>query len=165
MKTSHEGFQQGFHAQVAVDAESQIIVHAHVTQQANNRQQLIPMLEGGKAACSGLPDRVLADAGYVSEANLAALEKQGINGHVAAEKKGAGPRVVNADRLQAKLLHPEGQAWYGKRKGIVEPSFGWIKHRMDFRQFSVRGLAQVRGEWDLVCSALNLRRMAGMIQS
>ena len=171
MKTSHEGFQQGFNAQVAVDVESQIIVHAHVTQQANDRQQLIPMLEGVKAACGSLPDRVLADAGYVSEANLAALEEQGIDGYVAVGKKGAKRGAVNADRLpatarmQAKLLHPEGQARYGKRKEVVEPSFGWIKHGMSFRQFSVRGLAQVRGEWDLVCSALNLRRMAGMIQS
>ena len=62
-------------------------------------------------------------------------------------------------RMAERLASPEGQAHYRRRKAIVEPVFGWIKHAMGFRQFSLRGLDKVTGEWGLVCLALNLRRM------
>ncbi len=61
--------------------------------------------------------------------------------------------------MAGKLATPEGRKRYARRKWLSEAPNGWIKEAMGFRRFSVRGLAKVRGEWDLVCLALNLRRM------
>jgi hypothetical protein len=58
-----------------------------------------------------------------------------------------------------KLASQRGKAAYGRRKAIVEPPNGWIKHILGWRQFSLRGLSKVRAEWKRVCAALNLRRM------
>ena len=110
-----------------------------------------------------LPDRVLADAGYRSEANIHLLEERGIDVYVAqgrgerAARK--APRKPAALRMAAKMATKAAREIYRRRKGIVEPPFGWIKAAMGFRSFSLRGLTAVAGEWDLVCLAANIRRM------
>jgi hypothetical protein len=63
-------------------------------------------------------------------------------------------------RMKDKLATPEGKGAYRRRKVIVEPAFGWVKRVIGFRQFSLRGLANVNAEWNLVCLATNLRRMS-----
>ena len=64
--------------------------------------------------------------------------------------------------MEQRLNSEPGQRWYRKRKALAEPPFGWIKHVLGFRRFSLRGLKKVQGEWQLVCAALNLKRIAAL---
>jgi hypothetical protein len=64
--------------------------------------------------------------------------------------------------LEEQLEREQGQRWYRRRKAIAELPFGWIKHALGFRRFSLRGLKKVQGEWQLVCAALNLKRIAAL---
>ena len=116
-----------------------------------------------------VPRRVLADAGYASEANLKALERRKIKGYVALGREGKTARTRNpkahaTNRMARTLRSKRGRAKYKQRKHIAEPPFGWMKRGLGFRQFSLRGLRKVSGEFNLVCLALNLRRMAHMIR-
>jgi Transposase DDE domain len=111
-------------------------------------------------------DRVLADAGCRSESNFNELENAGINGYVPIGRKN-GSAVVADDspatqRMQRKLRTKRGRSRYRKRKHLAEPPFGWVKNVLGFRDFSLRGMIKVQGEWNLVCLALNLRRMQVM---
>ena len=102
----------------------------------------------------------------MSESNLTELETREITGYVALGREGKKQLVKDPEklpataRMQQLLLTPAGDAQYRKRKWLSEAPNGWIKHVLGFRQFSVRGLKQVSGEWDLVCLGVNLRRMA-----
>ncbi len=165
MKTSTEGFQQCYNAQVAVDGESQLVVGTAVTDNASDQGQLTEMVEEVEEVAGETPRKVLADAGYGNEGDLAALEEREIDGYVALGRE--GKEVEKADpegyparaRMVEKLATPEGRAVYAKRKWMAEAPIGWIKEAMGFRRFSLRGLESVRGEWDLVCLALNMRRL------
>lgn len=159
-------FEQCYNAQAVVDADSQLIVAIGLGNNAADNGQLIPMVEAVKENLGLLPQRVLGDAGFRSEEAFAQLAKHepmevlvalGREGkkHAAMDPQQYPATVRMAERLASK----EGQAYYRRRKAIVEPVFGWIKHAMGFRQFSLRGLDKVAGEWGLVCLALNLRRM------
>ncbi|MYI25275.1 MAG: IS1182 family transposase [Gammaproteobacteria bacterium] len=167
MKTSSEGFQQCYNAQLAVDDERQLIVAAEVTANASDQGQLLPRLDEVEAAYGAVPERVLADAGYCNERDLLALEERGVDGYVALGREGkkaaadAKSRPAAA-RMLKKLLKPEGHAQYARRKWLSEAPNGWIKQAMGFRRFSVRGLRKVQGEWALVCLALNMKRMQGL---
>lgn len=112
-----------------------------------------------------MPKRVLADAGYENERGLQQLEDLGIDGYVSIGREGKTVRAPGADcpssqAMLKKLTTKRGRARYRRRKGLVEPVFGWVKRVLGFRAFSLRGLRKVAGEWSLVCLALNLRRMA-----
>jgi transposase len=163
-------FVQGYNAQIAVDAQTQIIVAAEITQQANDSQQLIPMLEQVVINMGRKPDRVSADAGYWSEANATDPAVTGIDLHIATGRikhgevieAASGPPPENATPKQAmahKLRTETGRATYKMRKAIVEPVFGQIKERRGFRRFSLRGLTNVRAEWKLVCATANLLKL------
>ena len=158
------GFVQGYNAQIAVDEEARIVVATGVTQCAADNDQLVPMTRAAKANTKTKPKRVLADAGYKSEENFTALERMRIDAHVALGKGEQGERDTNAgpatQRMHRKRRTKRGRELYKQRKKIAEAPFGWIKSVMGFRAFSMRGLEKVRGEWSLVCLALNLRRMA-----
>lgn len=168
MKTSTEGFQQCYNAQLAVDDERQLIVAFDVTANASDQGQLLPRLDEVEAAYGAVPERVLADAGYCNERDLSALEERGVDGYVALGREGkkaaadAKTRPAAA-RMAKKLLKPEGRAAYARRKWLSEAPNGWIKQAMGFRRFSVRGLRKVQGEWALVCLALNMKRMQGLL--
>ena len=168
MKTSSEGFQQCYNAQLAVDDAKQLIVAAEVTANASDQGQLLPRLDEVRAAYGAVPERVLADAGYCNERDLSALEERGVDGYVALGREGKKAAKVDASsrpataRMGAKLLKPEGHAQYARRKWLSEAPNGWIKQVMGFRRFSVRGLRKVQGEWALVCLALNMKRMQGL---
>ena len=165
MKTS-SGFDQCYNGQLAVDSETRLIVAAEVTQSAADVEQLLPMVEKSAEVAQEAPREVLADAGYRSETNLEKLEDKGIEGYVSLGREGKsgavviGPENPATGRMHKKLATEEGRKTYGRRKGIVEPVNGWIKSVLGFRQFSLRGLAKVSGEWTLVCLALNLRQMS-----
>ena len=158
------GFVQGYNAQIAVDGEEQIVVAAGVTQCAADNSQLVPMTRAARANARKKPRRVLADAGYKSEENFRTLEKMGIDTHVALGKGEDGERYTRAgpatERMHRKRRTKKGRTIYKRRKAIVEAPFGWIKSVMGFRSFSMRGLHKTSGEWNLVCLALNLRRMS-----
>ena len=164
MKTSTGGFEQCFNAQVAVDAQEQIIVAAGVTPSAADVHELLPMQEQAAANTGEKPKRVLADAGYKSEANLVELERRGIDGYVSlGHREETREKAVTAGpataRMARKLKSERGRKRFKRRKAVVEPAIGWVKQVLGFRSFSLRGLGRVTAEWNLVCLALNLRRM------
>lgn len=163
-------FLQGYNAQIAVDAEAQIIVAADLTQQANDSQQLLPMLAQVEANMGRKPERVSADAGYWSEANATAESVAEIDLHIATGRiqhgvpiettSGPPPEQATAKQAMAHKLRTEaGRSVYKMRKAIVEPVFGQIKERRGFRRFSLRGLDNVRSEWKLVCLTGNLLKL------
>ena len=163
MKTG-SGFEQCYNGQIAVDDTAQIIVANHLTQSAADVDQLLPVIVEAYACTGQSPDAVLADAGYKSEDHLAELEACGIDGYVSLGREGklAGepnPKAVATKRMKEKLATEAGKDRYRKRKSVVEPVFGWIKQALGFRQFLMRGVDRVRGEWNLVCLAVNLKRL------
>ena len=165
MKSS-KGYQQSFNAQIAVDGKSQLIVATKVTNCAADAPELIPMVQLAMVNTEQPVGRVLADAGYRSEPNFEDLENADIDGYVPIGRKN-GSAVVADDapatqRMQRKLRTKRGRSRYRKRKHLVESPFGWVKNVLGFREFSLRGMRKVQGEWNLVCLALNLRRMQGM---
>jgi hypothetical protein len=157
-------FEQAYNAQAAVDAESQLIVATGLTNNAADNGELVPMVDAVERNLRELPKRALADSGYRSEKAFAALEEK-LEVLVALGREGKDRPTIDpkeypaSARMAERLATPEGQAQYRRRKAIVEPVFGWIKHIIRFRQFSLRGLTKVQGEWNLACLALNLRRM------
>ena len=157
-------FEQGYNAQAAVDADSQLIIANGLTPNAADNGELLPMIEAVENNL-GQPQRVLADSGYRSEQAFVALEQMGVEALVALGREGKNRTAIDRERYPAsarmaeRLASAEGQGHYRRRKVIPEPVFGWIKHIIGFRQFSFRGLTKVSGEWNLVCLAINVRRM------
>ena len=175
MKASNKGWDQCGNAQ-AVANEDQIILAADVTEQANDKRQAVPMVDQTleNLVAAGVEQAVGAgvmDSGYYSEANTKALEGRGIDPHIATERlkhnqeippvpRGRIPKGYTAQqRMARKLRTVKGRATYAKRKGIIEPIFGQLKQVLGFRQFSLRGLAAMRGEWRLICTVHNLLKL------
>ena len=166
-----DGHVQGYNAQVAVDATQQLIVGQAVTQDTNDKQQLVPMVTTIQDQAGQTPDQLLADSGYCSDANLDAVAATPIDAYIATRKTKHGdpprrcPRgripqdATRVDRMARKLLTQTGAAVYAARKGIVEPVFGQIKQVRGFRRFSLRGLEQVRREWAFVCATHNVLKL------
>ncbi len=168
MKTSAEGFQQCYNAQVAVEGKNQLIVAVEVSSNASDQGRLTPLVQEVESTHGRRPATVLADAGYCNEADLAKLQALGVDGHVALGREGRRALEVDAQKHPAKaamakkLATEAGRAQYAERKWLSEAPIGWIKEALGFRRFSVRGLNKVQGEWDLVCLALNVKRMQGL---
>ena len=167
-----KSFEQAYNCQAAVDSESQIIVAANVTQQTNDKQQLEPMVETIKKNTSGdKPQKLSADTGYFSEANIGYLEHEEIDAFVATRRykhsdppelppRGRIPKdATKLERMGRKLRTKKGRETYSKRKEIVEPVFGQIKEGRGFRRFLLRGFANVMSEWDLICLTHNLLKL------
>jgi transposase len=173
MKGANE-FVQGYNTQVAVEPFFQLIVGQTVTQAANDKQQMVPLIEVIEEQSGQRPEEVLADSGYCSEENLKYLAKRRMAGFVATEKQKhgeqnepckRGPLPKDASRLEQmerKLKTKVGAAVYARRKCVVEPVFGQIKQARGFRQFLLRGLRKVRGEWALICMAHNVLKFHKM---
>jgi transposase len=165
-----DGFVQAYNAQVAVD-EQYLIVGQAVTQETNDKQQLMPMITTIEEQSGDTPTQLLADAGYCSDANLAAIADTLIDAYVSTRKQKHGERpgpcprgplpkaATQVDRMSRKLHRKAGAAVYAARKAIVEPVIGQIKQARGFRQFLLRGLAKVQGEWSLVCTTHNILRL------
>jgi hypothetical protein len=180
MPVSGGGFEQGYNAQAAVDATAMLIVAHACVQAPNDKQQVTPML----APLAALPQQVglsadtavtlAADTGYFSQANGEACEQADIVPLIASQREShsgwldrqlaPAPKLPEhptaVDRMRQLLATPAGRAAYALRKCTVEPVFGIIKQMMGFRQFMVRGLRKVQGEWGLVCLAFNIKRLA-----
>ena len=162
MKTS-SGFDQCYNGQIAVDETTQIIVATGLTNCAADNAELLPLLDRAETTLGGAPTDVLADAGYRGEGTFQTLEARGITayislGHEVRPAKPPNPTHVATQRMAARLASDTGRARYRRRKAIVEPVLGWIKEALGFRRFSLRGLAKARGEWTVICLAVNLKR-------
>ena len=168
MKTSTEGYQQSYNAQTVVDDAHQMVVEASVSANASDQGQLTSRLDAVKEEYGAQPEEVLADAGYCNEADLLELEARGIAGYVALGREGKKQSAVNpktrpaTERMRKRLETEAGRARYARRKWLSEAPNGWIKEVLGFRRFSFRGLEKVEAEWNLVCLALNLRRIAAL---
>jgi hypothetical protein len=181
---SKDGFVQAYNGQIAVDAQAQVIVAHDVTQSAADSGQLLGMADAVEANLGRKPEQASADAGYCSEANLAGLEEREIDAYVAtgrardavagATQEEAAPADAAAatgpaqqakaptrvEAMRTKIASGGHASPYRLRKQVVEPVFGQIKQARGFRQFLLRGLEKVRGEWALVCTAHNLLKLA-----
>ena len=163
MKTSY-GFDQCDNGQIAVDEATQLIVATGLTNCAADNADLLPLIDRAETTLGGAPTDVLADAGYRGEVTFQTLEARGITayislGHEVRPAKPPNPAHVATQRLAARLAKDTGRARYRRRKAIVEPVLGWIKEVLGFRRFMMRGLAKARGEWNVVCLAVNLKRL------
>jgi hypothetical protein len=175
MPVAGGAFEQCYNAQAAVAAGSMLVVAVDVVQAPNDKQQLEPML--GKIAALpeelGEAETLLADTGYFSTTNVEACEKARIEPLIAVGRQPHHPPLqerfetalpvpensTTVEAMAHRLKTPEGRALYALRKQTPEPVFGIIKAALGFRQFLLRGLKKVRGEWSLVTMAWNLKRM------
>ena len=162
MKTS-SGFDQCFNGQIAVDEQTQLIVATGLTNCAADNAELLPLINRAGATLGGEPPEVLADAGYRGEATFQTLETRQITGYISLGREGKpdatpNPAHVATHRMADRLKSDVGRARYRRRKAIVEPVIGWIKEVLGFRRFSLRGEVKARGEWNVVCLAVNLKR-------
>jgi hypothetical protein len=159
-----DGFVQAYNAQAAVDATAQIIVAHGLTSMAADAPSLVTLTDAITDNMGRPPKELSADAGYCSEANLAALEAREIPAYVATGRaKTPAGRVRGGPLTQAmatKLKRGGHRSRYRLRKQVVEPVFGQIKQARGFRQFLLRGLEKVANEWALVCLAHNITKMA-----
>src|SRR5437879_930819 len=176
-----DGFVQGYNAQASVEPEMLLIVGQWVTEAANDKQQLEPMVEAIEQPSGQRPEEILADSGYCSEENLAYLEsadqpERKIDGFIATGKQKHGEHrlpckrgplpkgATKVDRMKRKLQTKVGKAVYAARKCVVEPVFGQIKQARGFRQFLLREKDKVKGEWALVCLTHNILRLHATMQ-
>jgi transposase len=173
---SNEGFVQAYNAQAVVEAGFQLIVGQAVTQAANDKEQMQPMMDATEQQSGQRPEELLADSGYCSEKNLEHLDAAGeatkhIEAYVATGRQKHGPEsavcprgplpkdATRVDRMKRKLETKAGAAIYAARKAIVEPVFGQIKQVRGFRRFSLRGIVKVQAEWALVCLTHNILKL------
>ena len=175
MPSADKGFVQSYNAQAAVDVDTMCIVESHISQAPNDKQEIVTTL----ASLNELPknlgklDTILADAGYYSDSNVASCEHSGIEPFIPPNRdkhnqplteRFLDPAVLPEDaepieKMRNKLKTLEGRKMYSRRKSTVEPVFGIIKHVLGFRQFLLRSLDAVSGEWTLVSIAWNIKRM------
>ena len=167
-------FEQSYNAQIAVDGQAQIIVAATLTQAANDKQQLVPVLAEVKTNIGRWPEKVTADSGYFSTAAVTSEVINTVDLYVTpdrskqteelAELPAASPPPFELDqdviaRMREKLKTEHGRAVYKQRKMIVEPVFGQVKEVRGFRRFSFRGLQKNEAEWSLICLTHNLLKL------
>jgi transposase len=168
-----KGFEQAYNAQAVVDDTAQIIVATGLTQQANDKQQLVPMLERAKENLGQAPKCASADAGFYSQdavtdprlADIDLYVAPGKERHAVSPEAQDDPFAATStdlsvfDQMRQKLRMPEGRAIYKMRKAIVEPVFGQTKEVRGFRRFQMRGTEKVTCEWDLICLTHNLGKL------
>jgi len=175
MPTSSGGFEQSYNAQAGVDVDTHLIVEQHVTQHSNDKQEIEPILE----AIADLPeslgevDKLLADAGYFSEANVDKCMRANLVPFIPGQRQKHNtplaeryqeepelPEDASAvEVMNHRLQTREGKEIYALRKSTVETVFGIVKEVLGFRQFLLRGLSSAENEWSLVCIGWNLKRM------
>jgi transposase len=175
MPTSGGGFEQTYNAQAGVDTATKLIVTTHVTQQPNDKQELAPTLKilAELPKELGTATKMIADSGYYSETNVNACEYKGVTPYIAIDRQYHNqpmwdrfteppPLPDDADsvtRMKHRLKTKAGKEVYAQRKVTSEPVFGIIKAVMGFRSFLLRGYEAVKGEWNLVCMAFNIKRL------
>ena len=162
------GFMLGYTGTLAVSGDH-LIVAQRVTQETNDNQALLPMVDLVEQQCGERPQRVSADSGFFSNENLQAMEERGIDAYVPdnnmARLLNRGGRLRQRAthpahrRMRRKLRSPVGRMMYARRKAIVEPVNGVLKEQRGMRRFRMKGLRNVAVEWTLASIAYNLTRM------
>ncbi len=175
MPVAGGGFEQCYNGQAVVAAGSLLVVAAEVVQAANDKQQLQPMLNklAVLSGALGNVETLLADNGYFSAANVTACAAAGIDPLIAMGRQPHYPSLAErfedtppppenptpVEAMAYRLKTPDGRTLYALRKQVPEPVFGIIKSVLGFRQFLLRGLDRVQGEWSLVTMAWNMKRL------
>lgn len=173
MPVSGGGYMQAYNAQASVEHDSRLIVHQHVTQNVNDKKEVLPTLKWFIDNPSLMPDAMLADAGYFSDDNVKLCEDEMITPYISfgkeqhnqpledrfQEVQALPEDATNIEKMKHRLQTKEGKEIYALRKSMIEPTFGIIKHVMGFRQFMLRGFKKAQGEWNLMCIAYNLKRL------
>jgi hypothetical protein len=172
MKDSSKAFVQAYSAQLAVDADWQVIVETEVVQASNDKGQLVPMVERVCDRMEETPAAVSADTGYWTEADIATLEWYEIPAYVATKKirhsewreaeilpEPVPEGLSRKERMTYLLCTERGRAEFNKRKQTVEPVIGQIKEARGFRRLLLRGLPKVQGEWRFVCTVHNVLKL------
>ena len=164
-------FVQAYNCQAVVDSANQVIVAAQATNQPSDKQQAVTMMEETIANTGAVPKEVSADAGYYSAQAVVELQALRVDPFIAPEKTRHGRSIPPAprgripghlsprDRMRRKLQTKRGRQRYALRMQTVEPVFGQIKQGRGFRQFLLRGLEKVSGEWSLICTGHNLLKL------
>jgi len=165
-------FEQCYNAQAAVDAKSQVIVAQALTNESNDQRQLDPMVSEIKKNMGRHADEISADAGYCSEENLKKVNRRHINAYIATGRQKHGRAAATGNKpfrkesrvhaMMVKLKQGGYRSRYRLRKQSVEPVFGQIKQCRGFRQFLMRGVEKVSGEWAMLCSAHNLLKLSAV---
>jgi transposase len=162
-----DGFVQAYNAQAAVDRRRQIILAHRLSNNPDDHAALVPLIDAISANTGRKPAEISGDAGFCSEANLAALGARNIRAYLATGRAGHpvgdAPRFCGGPLVQAmraRLKRAGHHSRYRLRKQIVEPVFGQIKQARGFRQFLLRGIDKVAAEWALICTAHNLNKLA-----
>lgn len=168
------GFEQSYNGQIAVDDEAQIIVANALTQDANDKKQLVPVLEKVKTNTGRLPEKASADAGYFSAEAVTSEAISSVDLYVPPDSgkkteemqdsatESPPPTGLDLDvtaQMREKLKTESGRAIYARRKTLPEPVFGQIKEVRGFRRFSFRGLHKNEAEWSLICLTHNLLKL------
>jgi len=169
MPSSGGGFIAGYNGQVAVDAEHQIITAQRVSTNPADFSALEPLVDATTAALGKTPAEISGDSGFASEANLNAMDARGIkpylspgrlrHGSADPEAKRVLKRTPRMQKMAETIRRAGRRSRYRLRKQVVEPVFGQIKAARGFRQFLLRGLNNVRGEWAIICTAHNLTKL------
>lgn len=176
MPLAGAGFEQCYNAQLGVDTASRLIVITGLTQSSVDKQQVVPALTHIVAVAEALeqaPQSLITDNGFMSAANVTACMQHAIaplfamgreKHHVSLDERFAPePSTLAPEEALAAMAHRlntrTGKALYALRKSTVEPVIGIIKSVMGFDHFSLRGLVNVTGEWNLACLAYNIKRM------
>lgn len=167
-----KSFEQCYNGQAAVDSKHQVIVATGLTQRADDKGEVEPILEKMALVLDDIPAglRLSGDAGYFSEDNVLTMEEFGLDPYIATGKMKHGEKVLPVrgrplkkitvkERMSRKLRTKKGKKIYSRRKAVVEPVFGQIKQARGLRQFLLRGLENVSAEWDLWCLSHNLLKL------
>ena len=165
-----KGFEQAYNAQAAVDSASQVIVATALTQETNDKKQLVPMVLKVEEQAGALPESASADAGYFSAAAVTDPRLAEVDlfvppdrqKHTPCETAPSDPTRADApaiDKMREKLRGEQGRSTYKLRKQVVEPVFGQIKEARGIRRFLFRGLCKVTAEWDIICLTHNLLKL------
>lgn len=178
MPVSSGGFEQAYNAQAGVDMKTMVVVTNHVTQAPNDKKQIEPAIGQLKELSEqlGHPKALVADSGYFSKDNVELCVANRIvpyisdrrqKHHTSLESRFSKPPSLTPDadaveKMERRLKTKSGRRIYARRKTTVEPVFGIIKATMGFRQFLLRGLKAVGGEWTLVCMAYNMKKFHNM---
>ena len=165
----HDGFIQGYNAQAAVDAASQVIVAQDLGNGAADSGQLVGMMDKVKTNSGRYPEQMSADSGYCSQDNITAMEDRGIEAFIATGRQKHGTAAADGGKAKApkieemreRLRQGGFEGPYRLRKQTVEPVFGQIKHARGFRQFLMRGLENAKAEWAMLCTVHNMLKLAG----
>jgi len=171
MLSKPDGWIYGYNPQIAVDDGHQVIVATTLSADPTDSGALPALVDQIETNTGRRPRKLLADAGYASDDNLAHLEERGIDAYVATRRDRHGAKAPQAprgriparlsrrERMARKLTTKQGKAEYRRRKAIVEPVFGQTKEARGFRRFRLRGRVKVTAEWHLVCAVHNLGKL------